>query len=270
MIPRSNVHTHTTFSDGRNSAEEMVRAAIRLGFHTLGFSDHGHTEYDRCSMSLEGEAAYRSEITRLQQKYGDRIHILLGYEHDWLSPTDFSGYEFAIESVHYVPVDGGVFCVDHSRATQENAIRKHFSGDPYRMCQAYFKIVCESCEHTKADILGHIELVMKFNENRDLFDDTDPRYLNAALEAADCAADSGRLVEINTGAISRGYRKEPYPGRAMLKHLHERNARILLSSDCHNAAHLECAFEQAVAIARSCGFRTAWMYRGKQVEEYLL
>lgn len=270
MIPGSNVHTHTVFSDGSDTAEEMVQAALRLGFHTLGFSDHGHAEYDSCSMSLAGEMAYGAEIRRLKRAYGDRIHILLGYEHDWLSPADFSEYEYAIESVHYVPVNGGVFCVDHSRAVLEDAIEKHFDGDPYRMCAAYFKTVCASCAETKADILGHMELVMKFNEGRDLFDDQDPRYLNAALEAADCAADSGRLLEINTGAISRGYRTEPYPGRAMLKRLHERNARILLSSDCHAAAHLNCAFEDAASIARSCGFKTAWMYRGQQVEEYPL
>ena len=35
-ITRSNVHSHTTFSDGKNTAEEMVQAALSLGFHTLG------------------------------------------------------------------------------------------------------------------------------------------------------------------------------------------------------------------------------------------
>ena len=270
MTPKSNVHTHTTFSDGSNTAEEMVQAALRLGFHTLGFSDHGHAVYDRCGMSLEREAAYRAEVRRLQQTYGERIQILLGYEHDWLSPADFSEYEYAIESVHFVPVEGGVFCVDRSRSVLEDAIQRYYAGDPYRMCQAYFRTVCVSCEKTKADILGHIELVMKFNERRDLYDDEDPRYLSAALEAADCAADSGRLVEINTGAIARSYRTSPYPGRTMLKRLHERNARILLSSDCHDASYLDCGFENAAAIAKECGFRTAWMYRGLQVEEYLL
>lgn len=270
MLPGSNVHTHTVFSDGDNTAEEMVRAALRLGFHTLGFSDHGHAEYDRCGMSLAREAAYREEIRRLQQLYAGRIHILLGYEHDWLSPADFTEYEYVIESVHFVPVEGGVFCVDRSRSVLEDAIQQHFAGDPYRMCQAYFRTVCESCARTRADVLGHMDLVMKFNEGRDLFDDGDPRYLDAALEAADCAADRGLLVEINTGAIARGYRTEPYPGGAILKRLRQRDARILLSSDCHNSAYLDCGFETAAAVARACGFRTAWMYRGKQAEEYPL
>ena len=37
---RSNYHTHTVFSDGANTPEEMVLAAIDLGLESIGFSDH--------------------------------------------------------------------------------------------------------------------------------------------------------------------------------------------------------------------------------------
>lgn len=270
MVPKSNVHSHTTFADGRNTPEEMVLAALKLGFHTLGFSEHAWLDIDPCCMRPEQEPLYRTEIRRLQQRYGDRIHILLGCEHDWFSPAGFSEYEYAIESVHFVRAGGESFCVDRGRAYLEDVIRRCYGGDPYALCRDYFRTVCESCLGTRADILGHIELVMKFNEKRDLFDDADPRYLRAALEAADCAADSGRLVEINTGAIARGYRSGPYPGPAMLRRLAERNAPILLTSDCHNAAFLDYAFGEALALARACGFRSAWMYRGPKPEEYPL
>ena len=35
-----NLHTHTTYCDGKNTAEEMVQKAIELGFRSLGFSGH--------------------------------------------------------------------------------------------------------------------------------------------------------------------------------------------------------------------------------------
>ena len=57
MLPKSNIHSHTTYVDGRNTAEEMVQAALALGFHTLGFSEHGHVGYDDCSMTPEQEPA---------------------------------------------------------------------------------------------------------------------------------------------------------------------------------------------------------------------
>ena len=138
------------------------------------------------------------------------------------------------------------------------------------MCRDYFRTVCESIEGTGAQVLGHIELVMKFNEARDLFDDADPRYLGPALEAAELAARSGKLVEVNTGAIARGYRSEPCPGRAMLTRVREAGGRILLSSDCHDARLLDCGFDRAAALARACGFRTAWEYRGGEAAEYEL
>ena len=267
---RSNVHSHTSFVDGRDTAEEMTQAALALGFHTLGFSEHGHADYDDCSMAPEQESEYRAEIRRLRAKYAGQIHILLGYEHDWFSPVNVADYDYYIESVHYLPADGGYWSVDWTRPKLEAAIARHYGGDPYAMCRDYFRTVCESNEGTGAAILGHIELVMKFNEKRDLFDDADPRYLGPALECAELAARSGRLVEINTGAIARGYRTQPCPGPAMLRRVAECGGRILLTSDCHNRDFLDCGFAEAAGLARACGFRTAWEYRGADAVEYPL
>ena len=263
----SNVHTHSTFSDGKNAPEETVRAALALGFHTLGFSDHGCADYDNAAMKREDEPAYKAQIRALADKYRGQIRILLGYEHDWLSPKAAADYDYTIESVHYVPANGELWSVDWTRGRLEDAIRRHYGGDPYALCRDYFRTVSGSIQGTGAAIIGHIELVMKFNEVRDLFDDADPRYLSAALETAELAAHSGRLIEVNTGAIAKGYRTEPYPGRAMLRRIRECGGRVILSSDCHNAAFLNCAFPQALALLRACGFDTVWEYVGaEQVE----
>lgn len=269
MRLRSNIHTHGTYSDGRDAPEAMIQAALKLGFHTLGFSEHGHTDYDDYSMTLEAEAAYRREIPALRAKYAGQIDILLGYEHDWLMPPTQDDYDYVIESVHFVRAGDELFPIDENRALLESAIERHFGGDPYAMCAAYFRTICESCQ-SHAQVLGHMDLVMKFNEHRDLFDDTDPRYLRAALEVADSAANSGMLVEINTGAVARGYRTQPYPGPAILKRLAERRARVIFSSDCHNSDYLDCGFDDAQSLARACGFKTAWQYRGKTLEEFEL
>jgi len=266
----SNVHSHTAFSDGRNAAEEMVRAALALGFHTLGFSEHGPADYDGAAMPAERMAEYRAEVLRLREQYAGRIQILLGLEHDWLSPATPDDLDYTIESVHYVPRDGRLWCVDWTREKQEAAIRELYGGDPYALCRDYFRTVCQSIEGTGADILGHIELVMKFNEARDLFDDADPRYRGPALECAELAARSGRLIEINTGAMAKGYRTGPYPGAAMLRRISACGGRILLSSDCHDARLLDHGFDLAEALAKACGFRTAWEYRGGKQVEYLL
>ena len=269
MTLRSNIHTHTTFADGRDAPEAMARAALRLGFHTLGFSEHSHADYDDCSMPLAEEPRYRGEILRLRDKYAGEICILLGYEHDWFAPAPDYPYDYIIESVHYLRADGEYVCVDDTRAILESAIARHFGGDPYALCQRYFETVRASCAGS-AEILGHMDLVMKFNERRDLFDDTDPRYLDPAMAAADCAAESGKLIEINTGAIGRGYRTQPYPGPSILRRLAERKARMIVTSDCHHSPDLDCHFAESVALARACGFRTLWEYQGGRPVEFAI
>ena len=42
----SNFHTHTTYSDGKNSVRENIEAAIEKGMSALGFSDHSYTDFD--------------------------------------------------------------------------------------------------------------------------------------------------------------------------------------------------------------------------------
>ena len=266
----SNVHSHTTFVDGRDTAGEMVQAALALGFHTLGFSEHGHADYDDCSMSAAQEPEYRAEVLRLREAYRGQIDILLGYEHDWFSPANVDDYDYFIESVHYLPGGDSMWSIDWTRPKLEAAIALYYGGDPYAMCRDYFRAVCASIEGTRAAILGHIELVMKFNERRDLFDDADPRYLGPALECATLAAESGRLIEINTGAIARGYRTQPYPGEAMLRRIRERGGRVIITSDCHDRRFLNTGFEDAAALARACGFRSVWAYRGSRQVEYAL
>lgn len=269
MTPKSNIHTHSTYSDGRDAPEAILQAALKRRFHTLGFSDHGHADYDDCSMALTAEPLYRAEILRLREAYAGQIAILLGYEHDWLSPAPDYPYDYVIESIHYVRKDGTLWPVDMSRNSLEDAARRLYAGDCYAMCRDYFRAICESCE-SPANILGHMDLIMKFNEARDLFDDADPRYLRCALEAADCAGRSGKLVEVNTGAIARGYRSVPYPGEAMLRRLAELRAPVIITSDCHDARRLDCHFAETAALLRACGFRTAVQYRGDAIEEYPL
>jgi predicted metal-dependent phosphoesterase TrpH len=42
----TDLHVHTTFSDGKNTPEEVVLSAIDMGFDAIGFSGHGYTDFD--------------------------------------------------------------------------------------------------------------------------------------------------------------------------------------------------------------------------------
>ena len=75
---------HTTFCDGKNTAEEMVLSAIEKGFSVLGFSGHAPMpfETDWC-MTEEFALCYREEVTRLKEKYKGKIRIYCGIEQSY-------------------------------------------------------------------------------------------------------------------------------------------------------------------------------------------
>ena len=87
MNAKANFHTHTTFSDGKNTPEEMVLYAIEQGFCSLGFSDHAPVSHDM-RYCMRDVAGYIAEINRLKAKYADKLQIYLGVEEDASQPPD--------------------------------------------------------------------------------------------------------------------------------------------------------------------------------------
>lgn len=254
MIPAYNLHTHTNFSDGKNSAEEMLLAAIALGMKGLGFSEHSPSA--RASvfgMRREDLGKYREEILRLKEKYADRIHVLLGIEQDSFSGIPTESYDYVIGSVHYVPLEGEFIPVDLSAKTIEEATGKYLGGDLIAFCRKYYEQVATVVERTACDIVGHFDLVTKFNEAGAMFDEGDYRYRRCALEVLDALLEKDVRFEINTGAIARGYRRTPYPSPWLLRRIAEKKGRIVINSDSHSKETLQCFFGEAVQYARACG-----------------
>ena len=224
MTPRTNLHTHTSFTDGADTAETMVRAALERGFFSLGFSDHMPDGWWR--IPPETVAEYRAEALRLKEKYFGQIEIAVGAERDFSVPLPHDGWDYLIDSVHVFRVGGESFPVDHSREDLLRTLTERFGGDGLRMAADYYGMVCRCIEERDGEIIGHLNLIEKFNDDGRFFDVEDPRYLSLAMEAVRLAAERNRIVEINTGAMSRGYRAEPYPSRAMLTELRRRGGRI--------------------------------------------
>src|ERR1044072_3190763 len=77
---RGMVHCHTTYSDGRNSLEEMVRAAQAMGVKYITITDHSPTAFYANGVSLDRLQRQWDEIDEVQQKV--KIKILRGTESD--------------------------------------------------------------------------------------------------------------------------------------------------------------------------------------------
>ena len=227
-------HIHTIFSDGKCTPEELVLLALEKGMTHIGFSDHSYTPFDDdYCMTPANEGDYQAEIQRLKEKYAGKIEIFCGIEQDYYSAKAREGYDYKIGSVHYVKAGEEYLSVDKSAADLRAAIDKHFCGDPIAFDEEYFKTVGNVLAVTEADIVGHFDLLTKFNEKDPLIDEGDPRYIKAWQEAVDKLIPYGKYFEINTGVIARGYKSAPYPAAPIIEYIKAKGGKFILSSDSH-------------------------------------
>ena len=87
--------------------------------------------------------------------------------------------------------------------------------------------------------------------------DTDSEeYLHYAKTAIASLQGKIDIFEVNTGAISRGYRTSPYPQKELLKEFLGKGFKPIISSDCHNKNFLDCSFEEAKLLLKEVGVRS--------------
>ena len=330
------LHMHSTYCDGSNSAEEMIRSAIDHKLRTVGLSGHSFTPFDTSyCMSREGTEQYIAEVTALKKKYADRINVLLGLEMDYYADTDTSSYDYLIGSVHYLfTEDGSEWTpVDEGPYFLRSFALKH-GMDMMSVARLYYETVGSVVSRTNCDIIGHFDLLTKFNERYRLepdesvidtfveteakcrvamsdaseqaaasgdasgdaaeqcaessetsgiaaeqcdsdtqdetivfFDTADPEYVVAWKKAIDrifeeCAARYKRgyrnrletlgileagdkpVFEINTGAISKGYRTTPYPSADQMDYIRSKGGILILSSDSHKTDTICSEFDK--------------------------
>lgn len=318
---KQNLHTHSTYCDGKSTIKEMIRSALLRDFEVLGFSGHSFTGFDTSyCMSSDGLMDYLDEIDEAKRLFeedpeaakayfapeivnaGD-LRIYTGIEQDLYSDMpalrrekgllnpgcQYGTFDFVIGSTHaffvsdeelkeravspdrilppesggVVITDKGIFIyVDYSADALRWARDTVYKGDAMALAEAYFKDEARIVSKTDCDIVGHFDLLLKFNEREKLFDETDPRYIkarDAALESVfdDFKAKGRRpLFEVNTGAMARGYRTTPYPSEETVKLIRDMGGSFLINSDCHNAELLDHGFRESRELLRKTGFRS--------------
>ena len=261
----SNCHTHTVFCDGKNTPEEMAQAAFATGCTCLGFSVHSpmSTAAD-WTIAPERLPAYTAEIRRLQQQFRGRLEILHGIELDRnFAHVDPSEFDYIIGAVHQIVKNGHVYDVDYTREMLKDCAEKEFGGDFLALAKHYYDdfaaFVCE----VRPTIVAHFDLIEKFNEDQTLFSTNDPAYQKIATAAADRILDEcpDILFEVNTGAMYRCGKAQPYPAAPLLRYLREAGAKVIVTSDSHNTDSLDFAFATALAAIRAAGFTEVYELR---------
>ena len=245
-------HIHSTFSDGKNTTEEIVLAAIENGFVAIGFSDHGFTNYD-LRYCMKDQTGYINEIKKLKEKYKNQIQIYLGVEEDAFHPLNRNDFDYIIGSCHYGFCNNNYYPIDSNYDYFKKCLEA-FGNDHLAFAESYYSNFCEYITNRKPDIIGHFDLITKFDEMGETLFLGDTDYIKISEKYTKEALKSGSIFEINTGAIARGVRTTVYPFENLLHILRKENTPIILSSDSHSIDTLDFQFEETKKYLEDIGF----------------
>lgn len=266
----ANYHTHSLWCDGKGTLGDYVEAAVAKGFEALGFSGHAPLPFlNDWTMTEKGIVGYISDVRTLRDLYEDKLEIYLGLEVDFIEgvTTPASswigslGMDYLIGAVHMLqdPKDGLCYSVDGSEAELHHLIDVSFSGDVEAMIRAYYRAVILLVRDGGFDFLAHFDLVKKHNVKTPFFDEEASWYKEVVRKTLDVIADEGIPLEMNTGALSRGYREDPYPSQWILEGCRDRGIPMLINSDAHRPEWLDYAFPTCRAMLTAAGYKTVRM-----------
>jgi DNA polymerase (family 10) len=214
---KSNLHMHSTYSDGALSIMDMAKAAIKRGLKVIAFSDHSVSLGVTNGLSIEKHKKQAAEIKKVQKQLGDQILILHSSEVE-------------------IKADGSLDYSDEFLASLDIVVASLHSS----LRQPREKIterLLKAVNNPHVDIIGHpTGREIPNREGADL-------DMEVILQAA---ARSGVAMEINA-----------HPSRLDLDDMHVRRAKelgvlISINTDAHSEADYDM-LHYGVAIARRAG-----------------
>ncbi|MEE0968451.1 MAG: PHP domain-containing protein [Clostridia bacterium] len=254
-----NLHMHSTYCDGKNTPREIAEWALAHGFESIGYSGHSYMHWKNEMMNPETTEKYKKEIKALKKEYEGRLGIYLGTEFEMHSEIDLSGYDYIIASTHYFKIGEKYVGFDSTKENIKKIIDEYFCGDGLAFTKAYYEQISNLPSRGSFDIVGHFDICAKHAETTDYFDAGSAKYRSYAIEAAEALAGKIPFFEVNTGAISRGYKKVPYPEPFIIKEFKRLGLGAVITSDCHDMTKMDAHFYHAAELLLSLGFKERYI-----------
>ena len=135
-----------------------------------------------------------------------------------------------------------------------------------KFAKMFYETIAELPSYGKFDVLAHYDICAKLVEKKPFFDENNPEYQKYAIEALDALTGKIPFFEVNTGAISRGYRTTPYPANFLLKEFKDRGWGPVIGSDCHDKRFLKYYFNETEEILKAAGFREIYVLKSTGFE----
>jgi histidinol-phosphatase (PHP family) len=261
MLPISDYHMHTPLcGHASGDPSEYAAQAVKIGLQEITFTDHApllsHVD-PRISMGYAELPRYHQMIEQTRAAFNGKLTVNAGIEADYMPDYEKQTgdmlaaypYDHVIGSVHFIEKWG------FDDPIQLKTWDLKDVNDVYR---EYFSLLRQSARSGLFDILGHVDLVKKFDFHP-TEDMTDEIEANAAA-----FKESGIVVEINSSGLHKPAR-EIYPSLAHLKAYRRRGIAITFGSDAHKPEQVGRDFDKAVQWAKAAGYNEYVMFKRRKI-----
>ena len=258
-----NYHSHTLFSDGSNSLEELINAVIDQGFTSFGISDHSPVPFPSdWNMKFEQVYGYYKNWQRLKNKYKDKIDLYFGFEADFIpNLLDFSLVhllkpDYIIGAVHYYEetLNGNPFNLDKSVETFVNGLNQTFACNVEDMVLTFYDNVIKLIETQKFDILAHLNLIEKFNYGNRFFDPMEKWYQDKVKEVLNAVKSKNIIIELNARSRYKKLIDDFSPSDWIVKEARKLDIPFVISGDVHKIEELSIFWDDAVKNLKQNGY----------------
>jgi histidinol-phosphatase (PHP family) len=251
----------------KGDLEAVVKRAIEAGFSHYGLSEHAARYRDADLFDeekalgvtpealLERFEAYFVRARELQARYADRIDLLVGFETERLPPGDWAARmreartrlsaDYIVGSVH--EIDGLVvdYKAEHTRAVAEQL------GGVEIMHVRYFDALAELVTTLEPEVVGHIDLIRKFDGETPSFSKRAWTHLERTLEAVRAV---GGVLDVNAATRRRGL-GPVYPLPEILERACAMGIGVTLGDDSHGAHDVGVGLDACMQAIAAAGYR---------------
>ncbi|MDP7049814.1 MAG: histidinol-phosphatase HisJ family protein [Verrucomicrobiota bacterium] len=255
-------HMHTPLCHhAEGEPTEYAAQAVRIGLTEIGFTEHApmpgddfddwrmlERDMDRYIEKIDLAAVENPEVTIRKSL---EIDYVPGYE-EWIYDlAKRYEWDYLIGSVHYLGVK---WSFDHPDK------RDSWEGRDVDAAWAeYFETLTRSVALGVFDIIGHCDLIKVFGHRPSGDCSAMWRPFLEEVKRQDAA------IEINTNGLNKPC-GEMFPAPALLELAAGIGVGLTFASDAHRPGRVGDQFDQAVALAKRCGFTRYRHFAGGQYE----
>lgn len=250
-------HTHTDFSDGYNSIEEMLEQAVKLGWKRIGISDHLIVHKNiRQSPSWarwgneRNPLLYRQTFDNAAEAFGRRrdeikkiagnypLQVLVGAEVDYFTYDGWAegfdrfrqevGLDYYITGNHYLQIGDDIL---------DNRDAQHLSPPQlHTAIRRHFESIVKAVESGRFSFLAHLDYMRGLAACGD-------NFLAEKMAVVKALQKCGMATEISTKGLRHS--NDYYPADNLLQEIVRRKIPLIISDDAHRPTELGFEFAKA-------------------------